>query len=268
MLQGSLDNFALDEVLGLLSGTAKTGQLDIKGDRGNGSLVFSDGSLIGGNTSYTANGTSVEDVMFEMLRYQEGTFNFTSRDVEPTDTVENVSNVLVTAENRLADWREIEAAVPSLDHMVLPAADLPAEEITINRSEWAVLTVIASGCPAADVCDRLSMGEVEGSRQIKNLAERALVTVGAPGGAPTQRAKASAAPPAPPAPAPAPAPDSLGEFGGGLDQLMGEDGQRPPMPPSPSEIDEFKGTVEDASELTDDANSGGGLLMKYLQNDD
>ena len=43
MLQGSLENFALDEVLGLLSGTSKTGQLEIAGNRGTGTLVFHDG---------------------------------------------------------------------------------------------------------------------------------------------------------------------------------------------------------------------------------
>ncbi|MDH5522215.1 MAG: DUF4388 domain-containing protein, partial [Acidimicrobiia bacterium] len=72
MLQGSLENFALDEVLGLLSSTSKTGQLDIKGDRGSGALMFREGRLVDGTASFTANGTGIEDVMFELLRYAEG----------------------------------------------------------------------------------------------------------------------------------------------------------------------------------------------------
>jgi hypothetical protein len=180
MLQGSLENFALDEVLGLLSGTSKTGQLEIAGDRGTGSLMFYQGRLVDGTASYSANGTGLEDVMFELLRYEEGTFTFSLRDVTPGTSAENVASVLANAEARLRDWRSIEAVVPSLSHQVTPVAELPAEEVTIDRHEWAVLTVIASGCPVSMVCEKLELGEVEGSRQIKNLAERELVNVSEP----------------------------------------------------------------------------------------
>lgn len=180
MLQGSLENFALDEVLGLLSSTNKTGQLEISGDRGTGSLMFNEGHLVDGNASHTANGTEVEDVMFELLRYGDGTFTFTNREIESGESAQNVATVLSAAESRLADWRQIEAVVPTLNHHVAPSVELPADEVTISRNEWAVLTVIAAGCPASVVCDRLEYGEVEGSRQIKNLAERQLVAVSAP----------------------------------------------------------------------------------------
>ncbi|MEM7271578.1 MAG: DUF4388 domain-containing protein [Actinomycetota bacterium] len=180
MLQGSLENFALDEVLGLLSSTNKTGQLEISGDRGTGSLMFNEGRLVDGTASHTANGTEVEDVMFELLRYGDGTFTFTNREVGEGDSPQIVAKVLAAAENRLADWRQIEAVVPSLDHHVAPSADLPADEVSINRAEWAVLTVVASGCPASQVCQALELGEVEGSRQIKLLAERQLVSVSEP----------------------------------------------------------------------------------------
>lgn len=159
MLQGSLENFALDEVLGLLSSTSKTGQLDIKGDRGSGALMFREGRLVDGTASFTANGTGIEDVMFELLRYAEGSFTFTAREVEATEYEENVVSVLSAAENRLLDWRAIEAVVPSLNHLVTPASDLPADEVTITRDEWSALTTIGAGCPASTVCERLQLGE-------------------------------------------------------------------------------------------------------------
>lgn len=180
MLQGSLENFALDEVLGLLSGTSKTGQLEINGDRGSGTLAFSEGRLTDGTCSSTVNGTELEDVMFEMLRFADGTFSFSSREPGPVESSEDVGTILAGAEHRLRDWRLIEAVVPTLDHRVAPATELPADEVTISRDEWAALTVIASGCPVSNVCDRLELGEVEGSRQIKNLAERQLVVVSEP----------------------------------------------------------------------------------------
>lgn len=180
MLQGSLENFALDEVLGLLAGTSKTGQLEIAGNRGTGVLTFDDGRLIDGSASYTANGTGIEDVMFELLRYSDGTFSFSSREVGPGENPENVASVLASAEHRLRDWRSIEMMVPSLKHEVAPSPDLPADEVTITRAEWAALNVIGSGCAVSLVCDKLDLGEVEGSRQIKSLAERQLITVNEP----------------------------------------------------------------------------------------
>jgi hypothetical protein len=302
MLQGSLENFALDEVLGLLSGTSKTGQLEIAGDRGTGSLVFRDGKLVDGTASYAANGVELEDVMFELLRYGDGNFSFSNREVEPADG-QNVSTVLANAEARLRDWRAIEAVVPSLNHRVTPAEDLPGDEVTITRNEWAVLIVIANGCPASQVCDRLGVGEVEGSRQIKNLAERQLVNVNPPVetfARPTSRAtvetpsqpkaipagtvsastgSSTSYTPATPTPSPSPAPAAAAVepavTGPSLGSLMAE----PPVPtgltgvesaqvtapPSPSEIAGFSNGLENASELTDDDARGGGILARYLK---
>ncbi len=295
MLQGSLENFALDEVLGLLSSTSKTGQLDIKGDRGSGALMFREGRLVDGTASFTANGTGIEDVMFELLRYSEGSFTFTAREIEATEYEENVVSVLSAAENRLLDWRAIEAVVPSLSHLVAPATDLPADEVTITRDEWSALTTIGAGCPASTVCERLQLGEVEGSRQIKNLAERQLVVIGETGGlgslkirTPATQSQATPPPALAGNPAKAPAPDT-------------DDGviaDRPPMPPppsiddlalsspstddlalsppstddlappSPAEIAEFGDVLNDASELLDEPKDGNGLLMQYIKGEE
>ncbi len=184
MLQGSLENFSLDEVLGLLSGTSKSGQLEIAGDRGTGSLTFRNGGLVDGTVSSPVDEEpGLEDIMFELLRFSSGTFSFVNGEVDPpadgTD-VEDVDQVLTGADRRLADWREIEAVVPSLAHHVAPVSELPADEVTITRADWATLVVIAAGCPASTVCDHLALGEVEGSRRIKELAERQLINVGEP----------------------------------------------------------------------------------------
>ena len=278
MLQGSLENFALDEVLGLLSSTSKTGQLDIKGDRGSGALMFREGRLVDGTASFTANGTGIEDVMFELLRYSEGSFTFTAREVEATEYEENVVTILSAAENRLLDWRAIEAVVPSLNHVVTPASDLPADEVTITRDEWSALTTIGAGCPASTVCERLSLGEVEGSRQIKNLAERQLVVIGDSGGMSAFQARHKAAQkPASPPPALAgnPVPAAAASLAVADTEVSAD---RPPMPPppsaddlappSPAEIAEFGDVLNDASELVDEPKDGNGLLMQYIKGEE
>ncbi len=304
MLQGSLDNFALDEVLGLLSSTAKTGKLKLEGDRGNGSLSLRHGQLIQAEASFTSNGTAPEDVVFELLRYENGTFSFEVIEVDDQAEGREVGEVLASAEGRLADWRTIEAVVPTLDHRVTPADALPSEEVKINRAEWATLRIIAAGCPASLVCDELGLGEVEGSRQIKGLAERGLVTVDAPvsrtpsigsnrGGSRdpfARRAAAAAERPSPPSFGTDPGRSADDGRAVAADKVRGG---RPPMPaaPSPEELRTLtddgerqpvvaavagqpgaaanggNGNGANAAESAD-PKAGGGLLMRYLKNDE
>ncbi len=71
MLQGTLDVFSLDEVLGLLSGASKSGVLNINGDRGVGAISIADGQLVGGSASCAPEVTDLPEVVFELLRFQD-----------------------------------------------------------------------------------------------------------------------------------------------------------------------------------------------------
>ena len=138
MLQGTLDVFSLDEVLGLLSGAKKTGVLNVTGDRGIGSVAISDGMLVDGSVSANADAIALSEIVFELLRFEEGSFSFDGDTVvngEPNE----LETVLIEAHSRLEEWRGIEAVVPSLDHHLSLAETLPAPDVTIDESEWAAV---------------------------------------------------------------------------------------------------------------------------------
>jgi hypothetical protein len=180
MLQGSLDNFALDEVLGLLSSTSKTGRLELDGDRGTGSVTLRDGELVDAHAPGVIRADRPDDVLFELLRYGSGTFVFTATEVPAEAPTRAVAEVLDAAESRLADFRTIEAVVPSLTHHLTPVETLPADEVTIGRREWVALRSIGSGAPVSAVCEALQLNEIEGSRQVKGLIERGLIELHEP----------------------------------------------------------------------------------------
>lgn len=232
-MQGSLDDFALDEMLTLLASTGKTGRLEVKGDRGQGALRLKAGRLVDATASNTANGTEPEDALFEMLRFTEGNFHFTVSEDEDGAADIVVAEAVIAAEERLADWKTIEAVVPSLRHMVTPVRELPENEITLDRSDWSALITIGNGCPVSAVCDELDMGEVEGSRCIKGLIERGLVSIGEPkstglrrSGLDAVRAAASSAASSPTSSGPAinPLPASVGADSGALTSAANGDG--------------------------------------------
>jgi hypothetical protein len=182
-LQGTLDTFALADVLRLLAATTKTGRLRIDGDRGTGSVWLVDGGVTAGlvereGPDGTVACTDPGEVVFELLRHREGTFEFhadehTEDETGPT----SVDEVVGAAEQKLADWREVEAVVPSLDHLVTLAERID-EEVVIGRDGWQTLLAIGEGRTVGQVGERLSMGEIAVSNAVKALVDERLAVIG------------------------------------------------------------------------------------------
>src|SRR5262249_1730888 len=125
-LQGTLETFALPDVLRLLASTKKTGQLRLTGTRGTGSIWLDGGSIIASEASPAPLADGASEVVFELLRFKEGDFVFDADSLAsdggaPAD----VEETLGAAEAMLDEWREIEAVVPSLDGWVSLSSELP-----------------------------------------------------------------------------------------------------------------------------------------------
>ncbi len=180
MLQGSLENFELADVLGLLSSTRKSGRLRLTGDRGTGSLWLENGELVNGIVGVRTD-ASIEEMVFELMRFTAGDFSFSldERAIQAGDP-ESVPDVVDRATARLQEWYEIEAVVPSLAHIVSPAAQLPADEVRITSRDWQALLASGQGTTVGAMCTALHLGEVDGSREVKYLVDRGLLVVDAP----------------------------------------------------------------------------------------
>ncbi len=281
MLQGSLDDFALDEVLGLLASTSKSGRLRLSGDRGTGSLWLDQGGLTAAEASKIPGKTGVEDVMFEMLRFDEGTFSFMVDDVPAQPgSAEQVSSVVEIAQNRLAEWRDIESVVPSLAHIVRLAGRLPEEEILVSSDEWQTLLAVGNEAAVEPICDQLGVDEVDGCRRIKQMVERGMLLISDPDGSEAvatsdedttvgQKQQPDAASPS----------LSMASDLTTIGQSADLADERPPMPapPSPAEIQSFSSDLAQNSpfengELLDESlvgpkDEGESVLMRYLQSD-
>ena len=176
MLQGSLDNFSLSEVLGLLAGTEKTGRLRVSGDRGTGSLWLEDGQLIAGSGPNEQSGA--QDVVFEIMRFRSGNFSFAVDEVpEEAELPQLVDIVVATADDQLVEWQQIESVVPSLDHILTPQPELEDEQITITRDQWRMLIAVGPRSAVREVCNDLGLGEVDGSRMMKVMIEQGLLDI-------------------------------------------------------------------------------------------
>ncbi|MGZ4705172.1 MAG: DUF4388 domain-containing protein [Acidimicrobiales bacterium] len=205
-LQGTLETFALPDVLRLLASTKKTGQLRLTGGRGSGSIWLDGGSIIASEASGAPLADGAAEVVFELLRFKEGDFVFDADSLAsdggaPVD----VEATLGAAEAMLDEWKSIEAVVPSLSGWVSLSAELPDDEVTLGRDRWAEIVAIGGGTTVGGLGDVLQLGELPVSRTVKELIELGLVTLGeAPAGA-------ASAPPAYEAPVFEPTPESAFE---------------------------------------------------------
>ena len=179
-LQGTLDTFALPDVLRLLASTKKTGRLVITGVRGNGSVWVDDGSVVGTDASGAISNADAVAVLFELLRFGgDGSFTFEAGTTAERPTpARAVEPLLVDAERQLAEWREIEAVVPSMDAWVSLVSDVTADEVTISAERWKRIVAIGSGSSVGGVARTLELGELDVCRSMKELVELGLVEVG------------------------------------------------------------------------------------------
>jgi hypothetical protein len=180
-LQGTIDTFALADVLRLLASTSKTGRLTLEGDRGSGAVAVADGRVHGVDVPQ-GSGPSVpaEESLFELLRFREGDFVFDADD--GVDTAEgeghDLEPLLARANELLEEWERIEAVVPSPRAWLTLSAAIPGEEVAIDADRWRVVALIGSGASASGLAEALGATELVTGRLVISLAELGVVQVG------------------------------------------------------------------------------------------
>src|SRR5437868_622630 len=147
-LQGSLEGFPLPDVLALLASTKKSGELRVAGQQGAGRVWVSEGAVAG---VQAGEATSSVDALFQLLRVDSGSFNFDPRATVPDSRPEPLESLLAEAQTRLADWRAIEAVVPSLATGVRLADELPGAKVSVTAAQWRALRAAARGDTVGDV---------------------------------------------------------------------------------------------------------------------
>ncbi len=176
-LSGTLDTFALPDVLRLLATTAKSGRLRITGNRGSGSVWVEDGDVVATELT-AANGLSpsATEVIFGLLRFEAGSFTFESgAKVAHADHPNSMEPILSEAESMLAEWRSIEEVVPSLAVWVGLVSSLKGADIMIDAGRWRCIAAVGSGAQVGAVAESLELNEIDACRTAKELIELGLV---------------------------------------------------------------------------------------------
>jgi hypothetical protein len=177
-LKGTLDSFGLAEVLQLLVTTGRTGCLSVEGDGGEGRVWVRDGAVAAASTARVPDGP-LDEVLCDLLRYEAGTFVFALDERSPAAVApDSFDRLLDRAERLLAEWQDLRATVPSLEHRVRLIDGLPeGHVVTVTARQWPILLAVGKGCTVADLATRLELTELNVLRTVHDLLTTGLVSV-------------------------------------------------------------------------------------------
>ncbi|MEZ5180775.1 MAG: DUF4388 domain-containing protein [Acidimicrobiales bacterium] len=176
-LQGDLKSFALPDVLRLLAGTGKSGVLEVAGPGVSGELALHEGSIVRGGVSSAPHAGEASDVLFELLRLDEGGFAFAEGDQPGHEAATDVESALAAAESLVAEWAEVETVVPSMDAWISLVAEAGEDGVHLSADQWRAVAAIGGGGNARDLADALGTTDLAACRVVKDLAGLELVDV-------------------------------------------------------------------------------------------
>lgn len=174
-LQGTIDSFPVVDVLGLLAASAKTGCLELTGDRGQGSVWLRDGSIVAGGVQGHPT-SNAADVVFELLLFEEASFEFlVGEEAHSPDFSSTVPDAVEQAQQMLQDWQDVREVVPEVSMSVGLVAEIDDEEVTLSATEWSLLARCGTAATVAGLLEELGLGEFEGCSRLADLVGRGLV---------------------------------------------------------------------------------------------
>ena len=178
-LSGTLDTFALPDVLRLLASTAKSGRLRVSGNRGSGSVWVTDGEVVASElTSINSLDPSAVEVVFGLLRFDAGSFTFEADAVAPNaGPGMTMDPILSAAEQMLTEWESIAAVVPSLDIWVGLLPELAGPDVMVDAMRWRCIAAVGAGVQVGLIAETLGLNEVDACRLVKELIELGLLTI-------------------------------------------------------------------------------------------
>jgi hypothetical protein len=194
LLTGTLDDFSLPEVLRLLSSGGRSGRIDVMRSAGTGSVFFKDGQVCYAESSDTpklggeagsdleaAVQSQIEAAVFDLLRWEEGSFKWESGSTfEPeVDLTLSIEDLMEEASRRLEELEEITTKIPS-EAAVLAMAPSPPEgaaEINITPEEWRVLALVDGRRPVTEIARLAGLDTFSVMRLLYGLCDHGLIAV-------------------------------------------------------------------------------------------
>ena len=189
VLQGTLETLALPELLSLLAQSRKTGALWLDAANSSAVVYIVDGRCCAAESSDAGEPLTnapallarVVDICFAVERTDDGAFRFGPEEA-PWACAETVDlEVAIDELGRLvAEWREIQAVIPSLECRIRLADELGVTELTVDHERWQLIVAIDGRRTVRDLAKKTGRGVLDVCHAILALVDAGAVNVGPP----------------------------------------------------------------------------------------
>jgi hypothetical protein len=159
-LRGSTSDFPLESVIGLLAGTSKTGELQVRSDAQVGALGFASGRLV----AAVMDGEGGENALGAIFSISQAEFEFTPWETAPEANLE--SGDLVSLLKRAAEARDritnIRASIPD-DRMRFRLSEKAADQgaVTFTPDRWRTLLAVNGERDVTAIAEQLRLGKMQ-----------------------------------------------------------------------------------------------------------
>lgn len=183
-LEGRIHEFSLLDIVQFLSGSRKTGKLLMTGESSSesGAVFFDEGTVV-----HAASGAAEgEEAFFELMRWSDGQFSFEPEVQTDRKTVRQSStNLLLEGARREDEWSVLQEHIPDVGlvpEFVLPDDSETGKQITLNTSEWLVLSKIDGERSVREIAQAAALSEYHTCRLIYPLVANNLIRLKKPRG--------------------------------------------------------------------------------------
>ncbi len=182
-LQGTLKDFSLETIFGLIRNGRKTGRLHLALLAPNGAARDVAVSFLGGElTSASCGALHGLDALREASLCEEGSFEFTIDDPAAGGQAPGVlaaDAVLEAIRSARAEADSVEAAFASTD-LPLRHAFPTFDTITISPQEFSLLAVLRDGMTIREAMGASPLSTIDAMRIVRRLLDRGLLTTAPP----------------------------------------------------------------------------------------
>ena len=200
-LRGSTSDFPLESLIGLLAGTSKTGELQVRSNDRVGALGFASGRLV----AAVMDDEGGENALGAIFAIHEADFEFTPWASPPDANLE--AGDLVSLLKRAAEARDRLAAIREQipdDRMRFRLSEKAADQgaVTFTPERWRALLAVNGERDVTAIAEQLRVGRMDTLTLLAGLVRDGVIeTIAPPSGFAPSRNAPPAEAPAPEAPA-------------------------------------------------------------------
>ncbi len=178
---GSLDEFHLPDIIQFLNGAKKTGVLRLVSDQDEGDIYLRNGEIV----HATCDEMVGEEAVYSLVLVSSGRFDFDPDVASAESTVDRGNtSLLIEAARRKDEWDSvISLRIPNVDlipEFALPQPNDTGKQITLNTSEWIVLSKIDGKRSLRDIAKVCQISAYQCCRLLYSLVSTDLIRLSRP----------------------------------------------------------------------------------------